>query len=68
MQCSSQHTAHLSLAHIGVGISGKLLDVIVTFASVLCHFESQALFPEPQILSGHKPSQEDVDALSYAEW
>ena len=60
-------SAHLSLLHVRVGISSKLLDIVVTLTSVLSHLEGQTLFSEPQVLSGHEPSQKDVDALPYAE-
>ena len=58
---------HLGLLHVRICVSGKLLDIVIALASVFSHLKSEALFSEPQILSGNKARQEDVDALPYTE-
>ncbi len=58
---------HLCFGHARVGVSGKLLHIIITLASVLSHLEGETLLSEPQVLSGHKTGQEDIDSLPYAE-
>ena len=60
-------TTDLCFAHDRVGVSGKLLHIIVSLASILCHLEGETLLPKSQVLSGNESSQKDVDALPDAE-